>query len=138
VGLGDELVEDIAAFGGLEVEREAALVAVEVPEIGAVAGAAEAGIAGGRFDLDDVGPPVGELAHAGGAGADAGEIEDLEAREGKGGHGVSGSGRFAGRRGGGLAAGTKVVRWSRGTSARSRMRQTVKSAMAPKTEARYQ
>ena len=45
VGLGDELVEDLEALGGFEVEREAALVAVEVPEIGAVAGAAEAGIA---------------------------------------------------------------------------------------------
>src|SRR6185312_4206774 len=38
-----------------------------------------------RFDLDDVGAPVGELAHASRAGPDAGEIEDGKAGQGLGG-----------------------------------------------------
>ena len=35
------------------------------------------------FDLDDVGAPIGELAHAGRTRAHAGEIDDLEAGQGK-------------------------------------------------------
>ena len=37
--------------------------------------------AGRRLDLDDIGPEIGELPHAGGAGAHAREIEDAETRE---------------------------------------------------------
>jgi len=52
-----------------QVERDAALVAMEVHEIRAVARSAEAfaALAAIRhLDLDDIGAPIGELAHAGG------------------------------------------------------------------------
>ena len=34
-----------------------------------------------HLDLDDIGAPIGELSHAGGAGPDPGEVEDGEARK---------------------------------------------------------
>ena len=86
-----QTVHDGEAVRGFEVEGEAALVTVEVLEVGAVAGAAQAGIAVGGFDLDDIGAPVRELADAGRAGADAREVDDLEAGEGEGVQGGSSS-----------------------------------------------
>ena len=67
----------------LQVEREAALVAVQVLEVGSVAPAAgrvDAGAAG-RLDLDHVGAPVGELAHRRRSGAVRGEVEHFETVE---------------------------------------------------------
>src|SRR5262249_23856941 len=67
---------------GLEVEGDRALVAVQVLEVGTVARAA-GGVAGPfqlgrRLNLDDVGAPVGELAHAGRARAYPGQVQDGE------------------------------------------------------------
>src|SRR5262249_37972259 len=63
----DHLAENVDAFRLLEVERDAALVAVQVLEIRAVARAAHIAALPplGQLDLDDVGAPVRELAHAG-------------------------------------------------------------------------
>jgi hypothetical protein len=88
VGLLDHFLEGGDALGRLEVERDAALVAMQVHEIRAVPGAAQrlAGVqGGGRFDLDDVRAPIGELTHASGAGADPGQIEHGKTAEGLGG-----------------------------------------------------
>src|SRR5215472_454998 len=67
--------------GILEVARDAALVAVQVLEVGALARAARriAGLeARRRLDLDHVGAPVGQLAHAGGAGSNPGQVQHRE------------------------------------------------------------
>ncbi len=79
VGRGDEPLQDLDAVLLLEVERHAPLVAVKILEIGEVAPAAELAIALSRLDLDDLGAPIGKLAHGGRARAHAGEIDDLEA-----------------------------------------------------------
>ena len=87
VGLLDHLQERGAAFLRLQVERHAALVAVQVLEVAALARAAHAFAAllvRRHLDLDDVGAPVGELAHAGRARAHAGQVEHREARKGLG------------------------------------------------------
>ena len=87
VGLLHHLEERGAAFLGLQVERHAPLVAVQVLEVGALArtaGGVAALLVRRHLDLDDVGAPVRELAHAGGAGADTGQVEDREARKGLG------------------------------------------------------
>ena len=71
------------AFRRLEVQRHAALVAVQVLEVGALARAAHRLLRPGRrFDLDDVGAPVGELARASRPGPHAGEVEDGETGQG--------------------------------------------------------
>ena len=79
------------AAGRLEVEHEAALVAVEAGVIAAEGalgvvvgeGAGEAGhLAAGRLDLDDVGAEVGEEHRAVGAGEGLGEVEDADAWRG--------------------------------------------------------
>ena len=61
-----------------------ALVAVQVLEVGALARAARR-VAARRvrrhLDLDDIGAPVGELAHAGRARPHAGQVENGEARK---------------------------------------------------------
>ena len=65
VGLLDQAQEDREAFRRLQVERDAALVAVQVLEVRPSRG--PPGLAAPplrRLDLDDVGAPVGELAHA--------------------------------------------------------------------------
>ena len=84
VGLGGEALEDGDALRLLEVESEAPLVAVQILEVGAVAGLD--GIVRrprrpGRFDLDDVGAPVGELARRGRPRPVAGEVEHRKARK---------------------------------------------------------
>ena len=93
VGLLSELHEDRVAFLALEVERHRLLVAMQVLEVEAMASAAHGvvlaaiGRRGRWLDLDDVGAPVGELAHGRRAGAVRGEIEDGEVGERQGGHG---------------------------------------------------
>ena len=84
VGALDQAAEDGEAVGMLQVDRDAALVAVEVLEIGIVARGeiglgAGVGIALAHLDLDDAGAPIGELARAGGAGARPRQVEDGEA-----------------------------------------------------------
>ena len=63
----------------LQVERDAALVAVQVDAVEAVPGAAEAIGAGRRLDPDDVGAPIRQVADAGWAGAGEGEVEHADA-----------------------------------------------------------
>jgi hypothetical protein len=70
------------SLGARQVEGDAALVAVDgdedralAAEVGAVGGAR--GVAdGGLLDLDDVGPHVGQIHSAGGAGDEVRELED--------------------------------------------------------------
>ena len=82
VGLFRQPHENLQPAGGLQIKRDAPLVAVDVLEIGSIAGAAHA-LGGvdflGRLDLDHVGPPIGQLAHRRRARAHAGEIKDGEA-----------------------------------------------------------
>ena len=82
VGLFDHPLEGREAFRRLEIERHAALVAVQVLEIGTFARPPHAFLVARRLlDLDDVGAPIGELARAGRARPDAREIEHGEASE---------------------------------------------------------
>ncbi len=82
VGLLDHALEGGEAFGRLQIERHAALVAMQVLKVAALARPAHRLFdAGRRLDLDDIGAPVGELAHAGRARAHAGEIEHREPRK---------------------------------------------------------
>ena len=82
VGLLDHALERGEPFGRLQIERHAALVAVQVLKVAALARAAHRLFhARRRLDLDDIGAPVGELAHAGRARPHAGEIEHGEARK---------------------------------------------------------
>ena len=55
---------------------------MQVLKVGTMTFATQAGIAFGRFDLDDVGPPVGQLSNGRGASTHAGQVNDLEAGEG--------------------------------------------------------
>ena len=75
----DQPVEDRAAVRLLEVERQAALVAVQILEIRAVAVARHIVALARHLDLDDVSAPVGQMPCAGGPGAGARQIEHLEA-----------------------------------------------------------
>jgi len=89
VGALGELEEDRQALLALQVQRHCLLVAVQVLEIGAVAPAAGGvGVLARHLDLDDVGAPIGELAHRGRAGAVGGQVDDREAveRQGRRGH----------------------------------------------------
>ena len=102
VGGLDQAQEQRAPFGLLEVQAQAALVAVDdLVEPARVAAHRAHGarvVAGaGVFDLDDVGAVIGQMLGGQGAGKEAGEIEDahaLEWRAARGGvvlHGFSGS-----------------------------------------------
>ena len=74
-----QLAEDLDPLGCLEIQRQAALVAVQVLKIGTVTRTAETFAGPGRrLDLDHLGAPIGELAHRRRTGADAGQVEDLE------------------------------------------------------------
>ena len=84
VGLLGQPHQDLAALVGLQVQRDGALVAMQVLEIRALAPAQHlvgAAFAGRWLDPDHVGAPVGQRAHAGGTGARQGQIEHLEARQ---------------------------------------------------------
>src|SRR5262249_48122655 len=70
-------MQNAAAFIAPQVEGEAAFVAVLVLEIGFVAAGKILGISR-ALDPDDVGAPVGELAHADGPGARVGQVEHHE------------------------------------------------------------
>ena len=89
VGGFGEAQEDLARLGLLEVERERALVAVEVEEVARFASAGDAlgrARGGGLFDLEHIRAPVAELAGGGGSGAGAGQVEDEEVFKGQCGH----------------------------------------------------
>src|SRR4029077_6689606 len=81
VGLLRQLKEDRLPFLGLQVERQAALVAMQVLEIEALAPRAGniASRSRRRLDLDHVGAPIGELADGGGPGTGVTQIENGEA-----------------------------------------------------------
>jgi hypothetical protein len=87
VGLGGEPAKGCRSLRRLQVERDAALVAMQVLEIGPVARAPQ-GFADiqvlGQLDLDDIGAPIGQLANGRGTGADTRQVEDSEARKGAG------------------------------------------------------
>ena len=77
----------VPVCGTFEVEHDAALVAVDATEVAAVeavgvrlrVGVVEAGhVAGRRFDLDDVGPHVGEDHRAVRSGQGLGEVDDTD------------------------------------------------------------
>src|SRR3546814_5503579 len=67
VGLGDQAMRDLQSLFGLEVEREATLVAIEAgEESGCESREAPRLVAAGRgFDLDDVGAEIGQHQPAG-------------------------------------------------------------------------
>jgi hypothetical protein len=69
----------------LQVKRYRSFVAVQILEIRAMArptGLLAGDVIRQGVDLDVVGAPIGELAHAGRSGAGAGEIEHREAGKG--------------------------------------------------------
>src|SRR5438067_12993650 len=65
--------------GILEIERDAALVAVQVDEVEPVARSAEPFVRTRRLHANDVRAPVGKVAHARRPGAREREVEDAEA-----------------------------------------------------------
>ena len=85
VGLLGQAPEGLKSPGVLQIERHCPLVAVQVLEIRTMARPARllaAGVLYQGVDLDDVGAPIGELAHAGRPGADAGKVEHGETGQG--------------------------------------------------------
>src|SRR6185503_13068097 len=75
----------------LQIERDRALVAVQVLEIRTIARPAHV-LDRSVLDLDDVGAEIGELAHTGRTCAHAREIQDAEfGKGGRGGDGRHGS-----------------------------------------------
>ena len=97
----DHSAKNLGAFRLLEIEGDAALVAVQILKIRSVARPAHVAALDSlrQLDLDDVGAPVRKLAHARRAGADAGQIQHFEAGErfagGKASHGLLlGNGRM--------------------------------------------
>ena len=90
VGLFDQPLEGRETLRRFQIERHAAFVALKILEVGAFARTARP-LAfremRRRLDLDDVGAPVGELAHAGRPRAHARQIENGEAGKGLGGLG---------------------------------------------------
>ena len=85
---------DGLAVGVLQVQREAALVAVDRHELSAHAAVTELagiapGVAGQRLDLDDLGAPVAQHLRGVGTEQNAGEVEHLDAGERTGGLGSS-------------------------------------------------
>ena len=87
VGVADQLLHDLLALGGLGVDRQRALVAVEHREVqGVDVGDVAQLVAGhvtavGALDLQDVGAEPGEHLRAGRTGLDAGEVDDLDSGE---------------------------------------------------------
>ena len=94
IGIGHQLVENGAPLGLFQVKRQAAFVIVQVQKVRAFAIRVAGGVTG-RFDLDDIGPPVGELLHAGRAGTDARQVQHPEPAQWsftRSGHGRSSTG----------------------------------------------
>lgn len=93
VGLVNQRQQRLARGRLLQVQHDAALVAVQPQEdrgqAGLLRGAgAPGGIAAGRFDLDDVRPVVGQDLRGIGAEHDGGQVQDADAvqrRDGRGG-----------------------------------------------------
>lgn len=86
VGLGSQPLEHREALGVLQVQGHRPLVAVQVLEIGALAGAARlltAGVVGQGIDLDDIGAPVGQLTDGRRSRANAGQVKHSEAGQGR-------------------------------------------------------
>ena len=84
VGLLDEALEHGAPFGRLQVQGEAALVAMQILEVDPVpraAGRIRALERRRRLDLEDVRAPIGELPNGRRAGADPRQIEHEKARQ---------------------------------------------------------
>ena len=82
VGLLDHALERGQSRRRLQIERHAALVAVQVLKVRTLARPAHRLFRSRRrFDLDDIGAPIGELAHAGRSRPHPGEIEHREAGE---------------------------------------------------------
>src|SRR5262245_942414 len=84
VGLFHHAQKRFEPFLRLQVQRHAALVAMKVLEIRTLArttGSLSGHQRGRLLDLDDVGTPVSELAHAGRARPDLGQVEDGKAFE---------------------------------------------------------
>ncbi len=81
---GGELLEDRLAFGGLEVQREAPLVPVDVGEGRPALVVQDVGLAVGRRGLDfqDVGPHVAQQHRAELARRHARQLQDLDAVQG--------------------------------------------------------
>jgi hypothetical protein len=77
VGVRRQLLDDLRRLGVLQVEREAALVAVLHAELHRHVAAA--GIAARRLDLDHVGPQVGEDRRGERPGDEHGEVDDADA-----------------------------------------------------------
>ena len=81
VGLLHQAIEHLARRLVFQIERDRALVAMQILEIRAAPRAAH-GLGALFFrcvDLDDIGAPVRQLPHGGGTGAHAGEIENRKA-----------------------------------------------------------
>ena len=76
--------QDFAALIGFQVQRDGALVAMQVLEVRAIASPDQfAGftVFRRRLDPDHVGAPIGQRAHAGGTCARQGQIDHLEPRQ---------------------------------------------------------
>ena len=85
VGFFRQALEYLEPFRIFQVERDGALVAVQVLEVRTLTRATQlfaAGILQQRVDLDDVGAPIRQLPHTGRAGPDPGEVEHGEAGQG--------------------------------------------------------
>ena len=85
VGLLRQTLEYLESFRIFQVERDGALVAVQVLEVRTMAWATQlfaARILQQGVDLDDVGAPVRQLPHTGRARPDPGEVEHGEAGQG--------------------------------------------------------
>ena len=97
VGAGDQPGQHFGAGRRLQIEAQAALVAMQVLLVGAVAAPGDAAdlAVGRRVDADHVGAPVGQQAHGGGPGAGDREVEHGVARQGQ-------RGRGGGRHGGAI------------------------------------
>ena len=83
IGILGQIHEDRETLCGLQIEGQAALVAMQVLEIEPVA--ARAGhvpaIIAAALDLDDVGAPISELAHRGRPGTGMSEVENGKFRQ---------------------------------------------------------
>ena len=78
VGALDEALENLAPFRRFEIERQATLVAMQILEVEPVPRTDFGGGVVGRFDLEHVGAPIGELPHGRRTGARPRQIDHLE------------------------------------------------------------